>query len=143
MRATAAGRVVQFAQRLEGSLLADSPLGGLDELEDAHRPALVPATQGQTERRGRLALAVTGVNDQQRPLPPLPGGQPVRREPAPECLLASGRPTLAYGVHQLISSDLAHCQVLRAEVDAQRLGEAQRHPPGLAVDHQRGHAGAA
>src|SRR5688500_5152173 len=51
-RSTAAGCVVQFTQRLEGSLLADSPSGGFDELEDAYRPALVPAAQRQTERCG-------------------------------------------------------------------------------------------
>ena len=105
--AAAAGRVVQLGQRLQGGLLADPPLGGLDELEDPDRPALVPATQGQAERRRRLPLAVTGVNDQQRPLAPLPGGQPVRRYDCPVRPLASGSPALAYGGHQLISSDLA------------------------------------
>ena len=58
-------------------------------------------------------------------------------------LYMATRGTVAYGVDKLISADLAHCHILRAEVDAQCLGEAQRHPPGLAVDQQRGHSGAA
>ena len=121
--------VVQLVQRLQGGLLTDPPFGGLDELEDPHRPALVPATQGQAERRRRLPFAVTGMNDQQWPLPPLPGGQPVRRYDVRYARWALGSPALAYGGHQLISSDLADGDVLRAEVDAQRPGQAERHPP--------------
>ena len=65
------------------------------------------------------------------------------REPAPERLLASGSPTLAYGVYQLISAHLIDRHILRAKVDAQRVCQTQRHPAGLAVDHQRGHTGSA
>jgi hypothetical protein len=36
---------------------------------------------------------------------------------------------LAYGVYQLISGNLIDPEALRAEVHAQRLGEAQYDPP--------------
>ena len=49
---------------------------------------------------------------------------------------------MAYGVQQLISTDLINCHVLSTQVDAQRLRQAERDPAGLAVDHQRGDPGA-
>ena len=78
-RPAAAGRVVKFGQRLERGLLADPPASGLDELENSHGPALIPAAQCEAERGGGLSFAVPGVNDQQRPLPPLPSSQPILR----------------------------------------------------------------
>ena len=76
-RAALAGVVVQRRRAFEGGLLADPPLGRLHELEDPDRPALVPAAQREPERGRRLPLAVAGVDDQQRPVAALPGGQPV------------------------------------------------------------------
>jgi hypothetical protein len=52
---------MEFVQRLQGRLFTDPPLGGLDELEDPDRPALVPATQSEPERRSGLSLTVAGV----------------------------------------------------------------------------------
>ena len=49
---------------------------------------------------------------------------------------------MAYGAHQLISADLIERHVLCAEMDAQRLRQAQGDPAGLTVDHQRGDTGA-
>src|ERR1044072_5687569 len=61
-----------YTTLFRSALLADAPLGRLDELEHPDRPALVPAAQRQPEGRGRLALALTGVHDHQRPVAPLP-----------------------------------------------------------------------
>ncbi|AXT83748.1 hypothetical protein C6I20_00025 [Aeromicrobium sp. A1-2] len=47
---------MQLAEALEDGLLADAPLGGLDELEDPDVPALVPRPDREAERSGRLAL---------------------------------------------------------------------------------------
>src|SRR5580704_642958 len=69
-----------LAEQPERPLLADPPLRRLDELEDPDRPALVPGPQGQAERGGRLPLARAGVHDDQRAVPPLPGGQAVVRD---------------------------------------------------------------
>ena len=99
--------IMEFVQRLQGRLFTDPPLGGLDELEDPDRPALVP-----------------------------PECSPVRP-------LASGSPIPAYGLHQLISSDLVDADVLRAEVDTQRPGQAERHSARLAIDYEGRHPGSA
>src|SRR3954447_11943136 len=77
--AAATRRIVQVTERLEGGLFADPPTGRLDELEDSYRPALVPAPQCEAERCCRLSLAVAGVDDQHRSLPPLSRGQSVLR----------------------------------------------------------------
>src|SRR6185437_13441181 len=66
-----------LAEQPERAFLADPPLRRLDELEDPDRPALVPGPQGQAERGGGLPLAPAGVHDEQRAVPPLPGGQAV------------------------------------------------------------------
>jgi hypothetical protein len=52
--------------RRQDRLLADAPLGRLDELEHPDRPALVPAAQGQPEGRRRLPLAGAAVDDDER-----------------------------------------------------------------------------
>jgi hypothetical protein len=46
---------------------------------------------------------------------------------------------LAHSAYQLISANLIDRHILCTEVVAQRLGQTQRHPAGLAVDHQRRH----
>src|SRR6202011_3540177 len=69
-----------LAEQPERPFLADPPLRRLDELEDPDRPALAPRPQGQAERCGRLPLAGPGVHDDQRTVPPLPGGQAVVRD---------------------------------------------------------------
>src|SRR5699024_1387341 len=51
-----AGLLVQPPEGGEDLLLADLPLRGLHELEDADRPALVPPPEGQPEGGGGLAL---------------------------------------------------------------------------------------
>jgi hypothetical protein len=68
---------VKAAERLERGLLADLPLRRLHELEDADRPALGPPPQGEPERRGGFAFHHTRVDDDERPVPALPGGQTV------------------------------------------------------------------
>src|SRR4051794_20789397 len=54
------------AERLRGLRLADLPLAGLDELEDAAAVAARPRAHQHPERGRRLALAVAGEHDQQR-----------------------------------------------------------------------------
>ena len=58
------------AERPQCVLLPHPPLGRLHELEDPHRPALVPGPQRHTERGGGFALAGPGVHDHQRPAAP-------------------------------------------------------------------------
>src|SRR4051794_1020547 len=53
------------AERLRGLRLADLPLAGLDELEDAAAVAARPRAHQHPERGRRLALAVAGEHDQQ------------------------------------------------------------------------------
>src|SRR5690606_40768876 len=67
-RPTGAALVVQIGQGLESGLLAEPPLGGLDELEDGDRPTLVPAPQRETESGRGLSFSVAGVDHQQRPV---------------------------------------------------------------------------
>src|SRR4051794_3895768 len=56
------------AERLRGLRLADLPLAGLDELEDAAAVAARPRAHQHPERGRRLALAVAREDDQQRPV---------------------------------------------------------------------------
>ena len=84
---------------LEHGLLADAPLGRLHELEDPDAPALVPAAQRQPEGGGRLALAVAGVDHQQRPVAALPRGQPVVGNRS-AVLAASGHAPVACDAHE-------------------------------------------
>src|SRR5208282_6080431 len=69
-----------LAEQPERPLLADPPLRRLDKLEDPDRPPLVPGPQRQAEGGGGLPLARPGVHDDQRAVPPLPGGQAVVRD---------------------------------------------------------------
>ena len=55
-------------------LLADLPLTGLDELHDGDVPVARQRTQHHAERRGRLALAVPGVDDDEGIGAPQPVG---------------------------------------------------------------------
>src|SRR5215207_2750657 len=71
--------LVHLVERPERRLLADLPLGALDELEHADVPALVPAAQRHPEGGGRLTLHLAGVHHHQRPGPTLPRGQAVLR----------------------------------------------------------------
>src|SRR5580704_4003465 len=69
-----------LAEQPERPLLADPPLRRLDELVDPDRPALAPGAQRQAEGGGGLPLARSGVHDDQRAIPPLPGAQAVVRD---------------------------------------------------------------
>src|SRR6185437_15162124 len=75
--AALAAALVDGAERPQRGLLADLPLGALGELEHADGPAGRPGPQGQTEGGRGLALAVAGVNGQQRLGAALPGGEAV------------------------------------------------------------------
>src|SRR6266516_3751789 len=58
-------------------LLANPPFRRLDELEHTDRPALAPGAQGEPEGRRALPLAWPGVDDHQRPVPALAGGESI------------------------------------------------------------------
>jgi hypothetical protein len=74
------------AEALRGLFLADVPLAGLEELDDRDLPVLGDRAQHDTERGARLALAVTGVHEDERPRDVQPLG---------ECVL--GRRLLRHG----------------------------------------------
>src|SRR4051812_41911123 len=57
---------VDAAERRGGLRLADLPLAGLDELEDAAAVPSRPRAEEHAERGGALALAVPGQDDDQR-----------------------------------------------------------------------------
>ena len=61
-----AERVPLDAQLAADLLLADLPLAALDELQHGDRPAHGDRAEHHTERRAALALAVAGVDQQQR-----------------------------------------------------------------------------
>ena len=68
-----------MAARFERGLLTDAPLGGLHELEDADRPALVPGAQREPEGGRRLALARAVVDDDEGAVAALTGREAVVR----------------------------------------------------------------
>lgn len=78
-RAPFARLLVDPAEGPVDLFLADAPLGGLDELEDADGPALVPAAQREPEGGGRLALARAAVDDDERAVAALARRQSVLR----------------------------------------------------------------
>src|SRR3954453_13956262 len=75
--AALAGLLVQPAECGQRVLLADPPLGALDELVDRDGPALVPGAHRHAERGGGLAFHLAGVDGEPRPVPALPRAQPV------------------------------------------------------------------
>ena len=147
-RAALAGLLVHPAERPERGLLADLPLRTLDELEHPDRPTLVPAPQREAERGGRLALHLAGVDDDERPVAALPGGQPVVRDGGRLALrhqATSVRASVDVRARTDAASGPAASSSIRSTLTAQRVGqlagEAEAYRPGLAVHDDRRDAG--
>lgn len=63
-RAADAAALMLSPEGFQGCPFTVGPLAGLHELEDSDRPSLMPRSEGQPHRCGRLSFAEAGVHDQ-------------------------------------------------------------------------------